>query len=141
MTIIKKALFAGALITGLILLSLSGSSAGDNKVANNISADSSKIAPIKPTALPKLIDLGSKSCIPCKKMAPILEEMKAKYKGKAEVIFIDTKEDRDSALKYKITLIPTQIFFDTTGTEVYRHIGFFPADSIKAHFKALGVEL
>jgi thioredoxin 1 len=141
MSIFKKALFAGALITGLILLSFSESSAGDKKATTNASSDSSKAAPVKRATLPKLIDLGSKSCIPCKKMAPILEEMKAKYKDKAEVIFIDTKEDRDSALKYKITLIPTQIFFDTTGTEVYRHIGFFPADSIMAHFKTLGVEL
>jgi thioredoxin 1 len=141
MSIIKKVLFTGVIITGLILLIISGPFAGENKVTNNISTDSSKVAPVTPTALPKLIDLGSKSCIPCKKMAPILEEMKAKYKDKAEVIFIDTKEDRDSALKYKITLIPTQIFYDTTRTEVYRHIGFFPADSIIAHFKTLGVEL
>jgi|WetSurMetagenome_2_1015567.scaffolds.fasta_scaffold293853_2 thioredoxin 1 len=141
MIIMKKALFAGAIITGLILLVFSGASATDKKAATTASTDSLKGAPAKLTALPKLIDLGSKSCIPCKKMAPILEEMKTKYKGKAEVVFIDTKEDRDSALKYKITLIPTQIFFDTTGTEVYRHIGFFPADSIMAHFKTLGVEL
>ncbi|HBC47155.1 MAG TPA: thioredoxin [candidate division Zixibacteria bacterium] len=141
MTSIKKTLFAGVIITGLISLIFSGSSAGDKKTTTNASDDSSKAAPGKRATLPKLIDLGSKSCIPCKKMAPILEEMKTKYKGKAEVVFIDTKEDRDSALKYKITLIPTQIFFDTTGTEVYRHIGFFPADSIMAHFKTLGVEL
>ncbi|HBZ01943.1 MAG TPA: thioredoxin [candidate division Zixibacteria bacterium] len=141
MTSIKKTLFAGVIITGLISLIFSGSSAGDKKTTTNASDDSSKAAPGKRATLPKLIDLGSKSCIPCKKMAPILEEMKTEYKGKAEVIFIDTKEDRDSALKYKITLIPTQIFFDTSGIEVYRHIGFFPADSIKAHFKALGIEL
>ena len=141
MIILKKALFAGTLITGLILLSFSEYSAGDKKTATNAPADSVKMAPVKALPLPKLIDLGSKSCIPCKKMAPILEEMKAKYKDKAEVIFIDTKEDRDSALKYKITLIPTQIFFDTTGAEVYRHIGFFPADSIMSHLKAMGVEL
>jgi len=105
-----------------------------------VSQDSLKLIQLKPGNLPKLIDLGSKSCIPCKKMAPILEEMKVAYKDRADVVFIDVNEDRPATLKYKVTLIPTQIFFDTTGTEVFRHVGFFPADSITSHFKALGVK-
>jgi len=110
------------------------------------SGEISKVASDRPTQapaakLPKMIDLGSKSCIPCKKMAPILDELREKYKGKAEIIFIDTKENREAAIEHKITLIPTQIFFDTTGVEVYRHIGFFSGDSIEAHLAKLGAKL
>jgi thioredoxin 1 len=90
--------------------------------------------------IPKMLDLGSKSCIPCKKMAPILEELREKYRGKAEIIFVDVREDRAAAAKHRVTLIPTQVFFDTTGKEVYRHVGFFPADSIVAHLSTLGVK-
>jgi thioredoxin 1 len=90
--------------------------------------------------IPKMLDLGSKSCIPCKKMAPILDSLREEYKGRAEIMFIDTRENRKAAADYKITLIPTQIFFDTLGVEKFRHVGFYPADSIVTHLKALGVK-
>jgi thioredoxin 1 len=102
--------------------------------------DSTKVISAKPRILPKLLDLGSTTCIPCKKMAPILEEMKVAYEGKAVIEFIDINKNREATLKHKVTLIPTQIFFDTLGVEVFRHVGFFPADSISAHLKALGVK-
>jgi len=90
--------------------------------------------------IPKMLDLGSKSCIPCKKMAPILDSLREEYKGRAEIMFIDTRENRKAAADYKITLIPTQNFFDTLGVEKFRHVGFYPADSIVTHLKALGVK-
>ena len=114
----------------------SSSESGGNEIA-----DSAKSSDANRGKLPKMIDLGSKSCIPCKRMAPILEELREKYDGKAEIVFIDIKEDRNAAARYKITLIPTQVFIDSTGAEVYRHIGFFPADSIEAHLKAIGAKL
>ncbi|MCD6161049.1 MAG: thioredoxin family protein [candidate division Zixibacteria bacterium] len=88
-----------------------------------------------------MIDLGSKNCIPCKKMAPIIDSLKIAYQGKAEIIFIDIKEDKKAARDYGITLIPTQVFIDTLGNEIYRHIGFFPADSITAHIKTMGSQI
>ena len=44
------------------------------------SADGASRAP-----LPRLVDLGAGKCIPCKKMAPILEELKKDYAGRMEV--------------------------------------------------------
>jgi thioredoxin 1 len=137
----SKLLLVGIGIAMVVSLYFSTVLFGDNNTANVTVDDTLKTAQFKSTPLPKLIDLGSKSCIPCRKMAPILEDLKVKYKDKADVIFIDVKEDRAASLKHKVTLIPTQIFFDTSGTEVFRHVGFFPADSIIAHFKTLGVEL
>jgi len=93
------------------------------------------------TQLPKLLDLGSSYCKPCKKMAPILDSLKIVYQGKAEIEFIDIKKDKQSARKYGITMIPTQIFFDAEGKEKYRHVGFLSAESISSYFKMLGVEL
>ena len=91
--------------------------------------------------LPKLLDLGANKCIPCKKMAPILDELKQEYAGKLEVEFIDVWKTPDVAEKYKINLIPTQIFYDATGKELFRHEGFFgKADSL-AKWKELGVKL
>ena len=91
--------------------------------------------------LPKLVDLGAGKCIPCKKMAPILEEAKKLYEGLAEVVFIDVWENPDEKAKYGIRMIPTQIFYDTIGKEVLRHEGFFPMEEIQAQFASMGVVL
>ena len=93
------------------------------------------------TKLPKLLDLGATKCIPCKKMAPILEALKKDYAGKLEVEFIDVWKSADEAKKYGINLIPTQIFFDATSKELFRHEGFYGRDDILAKWKELGVKL
>ena len=89
--------------------------------------------------LPMLIDLGKGTCIPCKKMKPILDELKAEYEGRAVVKIIDLRYERQAARKYGIRLIPTPIFFDTEGHEVYRHEGFMDKKSIKMRFAEMGV--
>ena len=89
--------------------------------------------------LPMLIDLGRGTCIPCKKMKPILEELKAEYGGRAIVKIIDLRYEPKATRRYGIRLIPTQIFFDTEGKEVYRHVGFWDKQSIKAKFAEMGV--
>ena len=91
--------------------------------------------------LPKLLDLGASKCIPCKMMAPILEELKKEHAGKLEVEFIDVWKNPDAAKQYGIEVIPTQIFHDATGKELFRHIGFFAKEDILAKWKELGVDL
>ncbi len=92
-------------------------------------------------ALPKLLDLGAGKCIPCKMMAPILEEMKKEYAGTLEVEFIDVWKNPDAGKQYQIEVIPTQIFYDATGKELFRHIGFYAKADILAKWKELGVDL
>ena len=91
--------------------------------------------------LPKLLDLGASYCMPCKKMAPILEELKKEYAGKLEVEFIDVWKNPDAGNKYGIRLIPTQIFYDATGKELFRHEGFFGREDILSKLKELGADL
>lgn len=85
--------------------------------------------PVKDTVT--MVDLGAKTCIPCKMMAPILEELKTEYKGRAEVIFLDVWEDPSHGKRFGILSIPTQIFFDKHGKEAYRHTGFMDKEKIK----------
>ncbi len=91
--------------------------------------------------LPRLVDLGSTTCIPCKMMAPILEEMKKECAGRLQVDVIDVAQDAAAANQYGVKLIPTQIFFDATGKERFRHEGFFSKEDILAKWEALGVDL
>jgi thioredoxin 1 len=92
-------------------------------------------------ALPRLVDLGAGKCIPCKKMAPILEELKKEYAGRMEVEFIDVWKNPDAGKAYGVEMIPTQIFYDASGKELDRHTGFFGREDILAKWKELGVNL
>lgn len=89
---------------------------------------------------PVLLDLGSKSCLPCKMMAPILEELKQDYAGKFDVEFVDVNSRENVAVskRYGVKLIPTQIFFSEKGAELWRHEGFLSKDEILAQWKTLG---
>jgi len=91
--------------------------------------------------LPRLVDLGAGKCIPCKMMVPILDELKMEYKGKFDVVVIDVWKNRSAGRKYRIRVIPTQIFYDAAGKELYRHQGFFAKDDILKKWKELGIEL
>ena len=97
--------------------------------------------PVPVKGMITMIDLGAKKCIPCKMMAPILEKMEKNYKGKAAIIFIDVWKNRDQAKRFGIRAIPTQIFFNKEGKEVYRHVGFMGETAIIEQLKKMGVTI
>ncbi|TKJ36276.1 MAG: thiol reductase thioredoxin [Planctomycetes bacterium B3_Pla] len=92
-------------------------------------------------ALPRLVDLGAGKCIPCKMMAPVLEELRQEYAGRLRVDVFDIEKNPDLVAEYKVWVIPTQIFFDASGTELFRHEGFMSKEDILAKWRELGVEL
>jgi thioredoxin 1 len=73
-------------------------------------------------------------------MAPILESLRREYEGKANVIFVHVGEQQVLASRYGIRAIPVQVFFDRSGQEVSRHVGFFAEDDIKAKLREAGVK-
>lgn len=91
--------------------------------------------------IPRLVDLGADKCIPCKQMAPILEELKTEYAGRFDVTFIDVWKNADAGAEYGIRVIPTQIWFAADGTELRRHEGFISKDDILATWHELGVDI
>jgi len=90
--------------------------------------------------LPKLLDFGRGTCIPGKRMAPILKELSEEYKGRVVIKIIEIYEDRELTEANKIRLIPTQIFFDSKNKEVFRHEGFMDKEAIKKIFQQMGVQ-
>lgn len=112
----------------------------DNQTAVTTTQTNQATQTAQPKALPKLIDLGAGKCIPCKKMAPILETLKKEFKDKFIVEFIDVWENTDAGQKYGIRLIPTQIFYDASGKEVFRHEGFFSREEILEQFRKMGID-
>ena len=89
---------------------------------------------------PTVADFGARTCIPCKKMAPILEELNRELKGKANVLFTDVWKNNKLGEQYKVQMIPTQIFFDAQGKEVKRHSGFIDKTDIQKELKAAGLK-
>lgn len=113
----KKSFISLCLLTSIIACtgcSNAGETTADGEVVPGI--------PAKNTVT--LVDLGAKTCIPCKMMAPVLAELKTEYQGRAEVIFIDVHEKTDLAKPFALMAIPTQVLYDRQGKEVFRHVGF-----------------
>ncbi len=90
------------------------------------------------TALPRMVDLGSDQCKACKAMKPILDELQKTYAGKAEVEFIDVYKMPIARQLFGIRAIPTQIFYNREGDEVWRHEGFLSKEEIVTKLKELG---
>ncbi len=99
----------------------------DGEAASNVNAP-----------LPRLLDLGRGTCVPCKMMKPILEELDREYAGRFTVEVIDLSLIPEAAEDYKVQLIPTQIFFDPSGNELFRHEGFMSKEDILAKWRELG---
>ena len=89
--------------------------------------------------LPRLLDLGADKCVPCKMMAPILVKLEKAYLGKASIVFIDVWKNKAQAKRFGIRGIPTQIFFDQDGKEIFRHTGFYDEKSIVSQLTKMGV--
>ena len=85
------------------------------------------------------IELGADRCIPCKAMQQIMREIAEEYAGKIQVVFYDVWKDPNSGRKYGIQLIPTQVFIDKNGDEIFRHVGFYAKDEIIKMLKEKGI--
>jgi thioredoxin 1 len=119
------------ILTGIIFFLSAASAFADDATA--------QIPPVPTPELVTMVDLGAHKCIPCKMMAPIIEELQKEYVGRASIIFIDVWEYKEQAQRFGIQAIPTQIFYDKKGKEFSRHVGFMDKKSILDIFDKLGV--
>ena len=139
-----KLLIVIALVLVVAVTVLAKRDTRNETTAESIDAGTAPIAPSAPKeeaakALPRLVDLGARKCVPCKMMAPILDELRNEYRGRFDVVFIDVWETPTAGKDYGIRVIPTQIFFDSGGKELYRHEGFLSKEDIMAKWEELGV--
>lgn len=86
-----------------------------------------------------IMELGATTCIPCRKMVPVLEDLAKELVGKVDIQFVDVYKRGDIANEFKIMVIPTQIFFNKNGKEVFRHQGYYPKPEIAKKLKELGI--
>ena len=110
-------------------------------VGEAAAAPANSAPPVATAKLPRMVDLGAGRCIPCKMMAPILAELKRDYADRFFTEFVDVWENPDAGKPYGIEVIPTQIFYDADGKELFRHVGFYGKEDILGKWKELGVDL
>ncbi|SDB53555.1 Thioredoxin [Desulfonatronum thiosulfatophilum] len=107
---------------------------------SNIELDQS-LLPGNPSPLPRLVDLGADNCLPCKMMAPILQELKVEYAHLFATHFIDVWKNPAAGRQFSVRMIPTQIFYDAEGKELFRHEGFMSKQDILRQWRRLGIEV
>jgi thioredoxin len=95
----------------------------------------------KTKELPRMWDFGSEQCIPCRTMLGILTPMMGSYKGKVDIRIINVYEEKELTKQFRISVIPTQVFIDAEGKELFRHIGVYPRDSIEAKFREFAMPI
>lgn len=71
---------------------------------------------------PVIVDFWATWCMPCKMLAPAVEEIAGEYKGKYKVAKLNIDDAMDIATNFSVMNIPTLIFFNN-GIEVARMVG------------------
>jgi len=112
----------------------SGEQANETKTQQKVKNEENLIITDEPLDFLKhkvtFIELGADKCIPCKAMQPVMREIAQEYKGTIQVVFYDVWKTPKYAKDYGIQMIPTQVFIDKNGEELFRHVGFFPKENI-----------
>lgn len=89
---------------------------------------------------PHLVELGSTSCASCKAMHEELARLRDECGDQLDVTEIDVWHDEAARERYKVQVIPTQVFVDASGEEFDRHTGFLARAEIRQRFASHGVE-
>jgi len=86
---------------------------------------------------PALLEFGAGFCYSCKEMEQIMTELRASHGDQVEFRMVYSDKEPELFRQYKIMLIPTQVFLDSEGREVDRHIGALTKEQVLQKLKDL----
>jgi thioredoxin 1 len=82
------------------------------------------------SSLPVVVDVYATWCGPCKMMMPIFEELAKELGEKYKCVSINIDEERDIAIQYNVSSIPTFLFFKA-GKLVAKESGYMNKEALK----------
>lgn len=135
----RRLIFISSLLFAVVLLACSCSR--QDKSNEKEEGTTAKSVTTTTENLPTMLELGSHGCKSCEAMKPVVASLEKKHHDKLSIIFHDVKRDRAIAQKYKIKLIPTQVFLTAEGKEFFRHEGFYSEQEIEEVFRKMGVNI
>ncbi len=80
---------------------------------------------------PVLVDFWAEWCMPCRMLAPTIDQVASDFEGKVKVGKVDTDANRETATNYAISAIPTVILFKG-GQPVKKFVGLTSKDDLSA---------
>lgn len=125
----KILLSTGLLLVGIFLTADCSNAGGIDSLLNKAKNEGKVV----------MLEFGSEGCIPCEQMKPVMQKLRQNYGKKLEVIFVDIRQDRETGRRFRVFMIPTQVFLDKSGKEFHRHLGFYPYKEIDALLKQKGL--
>ena len=87
-----------------------------------------------------VIEFGGPTCVPCKRMQPILAELQQHFGARARFRNFYVTQYAEESRPYKVMAMPTQVVFDPSGREVARHIGFWEKGDFLAALAKAGLK-
>jgi thioredoxin 1 len=86
---------------------------------------------------PEILEFGRKVCRVCRESEKIVEAVRTMYPGQFAVRVIYIEEDEPMFHRYQAVFVPTQVFLDATGKEVFRHEWAFPKEQLIEELREL----
>ena len=130
----------GAVLVGKHFTATGTSPAPADQAANPL-LPGPELAPSLENGRATMVDFGAGACTACKELQPVIDATAERYRGKANIVYVDTGLYAAIAKQYRVSLIPTQIFFDSEGNEVFRNVGKISPEEIDRRLAEAGAEL
>ena len=83
---------------------------------------------------PVVVDFWAEWCMPCKMVAPVLDQISQDYAGRLKIAKVNVDDAGEIAQKYNIVSIPTLLLFKD-GNVVGQQVGAVPRETIESLFK------
>ena len=88
---------------------------------------------------PLIVRFGLERCLQCIKQGQAFDALEPKYAGEMTFRFVHIGQEEEMAGHYKVLLIPTVLFFDAAGNEVFRNVGYLAPEELEAEFRKAGL--